>query len=275
MENVLRPLFRPPLASFGGHRHRVATDALLNLFGPTDSGFLFDNLAKQAYRDTDLTTLVSADGQAVAGLKDRSPGGNNWTQATAASQSTYKTGSPPYLSFDGGDSYARDGAIGKFTGDFAIYVAAEASWASGTAKALLTKSDTSYSAGQWPLFWCFDVLGNGSGRFVWNLTSGANGSASVTSASALNAGPHVLGVERSGSTIQYFVDGVASGASATSSVTLGNFTANMEMGRFWFGSSGYVEFLTGKIYRPGILIDRSFSADERATVVSNLGAGLL
>lgn len=252
-----------------------ATDALIKLFGPDVTGVLIDRLAKQAYTDTDLTILVSSDGQAVAGLKDRSGGGNNGTQATAASQATFKTGSPPYLSFDGGDSYAFPNDVGKFTGDFAVYHVVTVP-SSGTQE-IITKSDTSSSSGN-PKCWTLDFASRAP-RFLFRSVENSNTPGSgygLITGSALTAGStHVIGVERSGSTIKLRVDGVEVGTALTGVTgTLGDFNAEMQVGRLWV-SGAFSLYFTGKFYRALLLNGASLTDDNRPMVVSSLGAGLL
>lgn len=79
----------------------------LSLFAGGKRGFLYDNLGLgggYTFKDTSLTIPVTADGDLVAGLKDRSPNGKNATQSTSGSRPVWKAnGGKPYLSPDGID----------------------------------------------------------------------------------------------------------------------------------------------------------------------------
>lgn len=55
------------------------------------------------------TTLVSADGQAVQQWNDKSTNARNLSQSTLANRPLYKTGTKPYLLFDGSASTILDG----------------------------------------------------------------------------------------------------------------------------------------------------------------------
>jgi hypothetical protein len=73
--------------------------------------------ATHTYTDAG-TTLVSADGQAVYQLNDKSGNGNHLIQATSGNRPTYKTGSgKPYLQFTAANSTRMDTASNVAAGD--------------------------------------------------------------------------------------------------------------------------------------------------------------
>lgn len=73
--------------------------------------------ATHTYTDAG-TTLVSADGQAVYQLNDKSGNGNHLIQATSGNRPTYKTGSgKPYLQFTIANSTRMDTASNVAAGD--------------------------------------------------------------------------------------------------------------------------------------------------------------
>lgn len=75
---------------------------------PTTSLYLWHRSDYGLYKDSALTDPVTADADTVGGWVDKSGNGRNWTQATSASEPTYKTAivnSLPVLRFDGSDDF--------------------------------------------------------------------------------------------------------------------------------------------------------------------------
>lgn len=64
------------------------------------------------FQDTAGTTPVTADGQPVARINDKSGNGRHFTQSGSAERPTYKTsGGLHWLDFDGTDDYLTSGAV--------------------------------------------------------------------------------------------------------------------------------------------------------------------
>lgn len=107
------------------------------------------------FTDTAGTTPVTADGDAVALILDKSGNGKHLTQATPSSRAKYRTsGGLRWLEFDGtDDSYASNAAI-DFSGSDEILVAAGAYKATDTGTLVLAELSASRSAnnGSFSLF---------------------------------------------------------------------------------------------------------------------------
>lgn len=85
-----------------------------SLFAANEQGVWYDpSDLTTLFQDTAGTTPVTAAGQSVARINDKSGRGNNATQATAGNRPTYQVdgNGRGYLSFDGADDFLLTGTI--------------------------------------------------------------------------------------------------------------------------------------------------------------------
>lgn len=84
------------------------TPAQLFTSGQEGAWYDFSDLTT-LFTDTDGTTNVTADGDLVARIEDKSGNGHHLIQSTPTSRATYRTnGTNQWLEFDGGDMYRID-----------------------------------------------------------------------------------------------------------------------------------------------------------------------
>lgn len=83
------------------------------LFAASEAGAWYDpSDLSTLWQDTAGTTPVTADGQSVARIDDKSGNGNHLTQATASKRPVYRTaGGLHWLLFDGVDDFLRTSAF--------------------------------------------------------------------------------------------------------------------------------------------------------------------
>lgn len=105
----------------GSRKKAVAADAAITaLFSGSEPGFWFDpSDFSTMFQDSAGTIPVTATGQPVGKINDKSGRGNHATQATAASRPTLQqdAGGRYYLSFDGTDDSMATAAINMTTTD--------------------------------------------------------------------------------------------------------------------------------------------------------------
>ena len=103
---MLGTSFSTPALALRQNRKQRSVAALSPavFYDPSDLSTLF--------QDSDMTIPVTAGGQAVGALRDKSGNGHHLTQADPASRPTYHTdGARHWLTFDGGDDYLGGGIV--------------------------------------------------------------------------------------------------------------------------------------------------------------------
>lgn len=89
---------------FGARRGPVTFSPLLLFAGGVPGAWYDPSDLSTMFQDTAGSTPITAAGQSVARINDKSGLGNHWTQATALSRPTYEVdGTLRYLNFDGVD----------------------------------------------------------------------------------------------------------------------------------------------------------------------------
>lgn len=220
------------------------------------SGFYYDLTETTGlYQDAAATTPVTADGQSIGYADDRSPGGNNGTQSTAAAKPTLKTGAPNYASHDGGD-YLDSGVVPSTSG-----MTLAACFRGNAAADIIMGSG---SGGN-----CFISL-NTDGKF-----SGGYGSESfgvILGGSDITGADHVGLMRANASTVELWLDGARIYQAASSGSP--NTSYNIAVGAFNNGGS-YENQLAGRIYRPFCLKGAYIDDADVVPLMRALGSGVV
>lgn len=130
-------------------KRAAAIDAAIQtLFAGSDPGFWFDpSDFSTMWQDTAGTVAVTATGQSVARIDDKSGGANHLTQATAASRPTLQQdgNGKYYLSFDGTDDGLASTATVNLTAGDAMCIGAGVHKVSDAARAVLVELSATIS----------------------------------------------------------------------------------------------------------------------------------
>ena len=218
-------------------------------YDPSDLSTLF--------QDSAGTTPVTASGQPVGLMLDKSGNGNHATQATAAKRPTYTEGSGlSWLAFDGVDDAMEAPALGVTSS--ALTMLYSATQSGGSAVDLI-----------------FGVENTTANRFQ-NFTdsSGARktGAASTSGATFPTYGDssvnQIAGAVWNGSAVQNYINGATSGGASSLSGSM-----DLTEGVIYIGKSpSYSNLLFTGIFRGGLLINRALSAEEVISFSTYLAA---
>jgi hypothetical protein len=198
------------------------------------------------FQDSAGTTPVTASGQPVGKMLDKSGNGNHAVQATAAARPTYQTSAGlHWLAFDGVDDTMEAPALGVSTSALSIFYSAVQS--GGNVMDMI-----------------FGVENTISNR-LQNYTSSSGARRTAANTSSGNTFPtygdssvnQIAGAVWNGSNVQNYINGAASGATYSLSGSM-----DLTSGVIYIGKSpSYSNRFTG-IFRGGLLINRVLSAEE-------------
>lgn len=167
-----------------------------DLFASGEAGAWYDpSDLSTLWQDTAGTTAVTADGQSVARIDDKSGNGNNLTQATASKRPVYKTaGGLHWLLTDGVDDVIA-GSPGAFTSQ-SILCAAKSEHTTGNTRRFWGRAATSQQAGIFDNSgaWGYFSTEAGTVAALGGDCRTTAGVVSITSSGAANAIPYVNGV---------------------------------------------------------------------------------
>lgn len=127
----------------------------LSLFSSSEPGAWYDpSDISTLFQDTAGTTPVTAAGQSVARINDKSGRGNHATQATAGSRPTYQVdgNGRGHLSFDGTDDFLASGTITPGTNKVQIFAGIRKLSDAATAVLAETGPNSSTNTGTLGLF---------------------------------------------------------------------------------------------------------------------------
>lgn len=208
------------------------------------------------WQDTAGTSAVTASGQSVARIDDKSGNGRHLTQSTASARPTYiESGGLKYLDFDGGDSLVSLSGTAILNGGGAMAVAA----ASDDAEAIQGIMNEKGASGQAPLF--LDT--RASPRRVFNYAVDATNR--LIDYDAEQSGSEIVAMfSHDGSTGTAYRNNVAQGSSVT---TTANFSGSTTL---YLGVELSL-FLNGKIYG-AVIVDRGLTSTERGSLNTWLAA---
>lgn len=201
-----------------------------SLFAAGEQGAWYDpSDLSTLYQDAAGTTPVTAVGQPVGLLKDKSGRGNHASQSTTTARPTLQqdSGGRYYLSFDGVDDSLVAANVALGSSDFLACMAAKTT--GGSFPSLLSEGST--AAGEWML-----RLSSGSPSFYGNA-----GNPSFALVGALGTTvPFVTSIRRVGTSFDLHASGLVA-ANVPSSSALGSTKglmlggANGESTRYWQG----------------------------------------
>jgi hypothetical protein len=219
------------------------------------------------FKDTAGSTPVSADGDAIARINDKSGSGNFLSQATSGNRPVYHTGTNPKATFNGSSSRL-DGVAGATITD------ANGQWCFIAALKLAALTDEIIS--------CVDNLGGTGvvpmlaaitpttgvpyvrGKYVNTAT------VTDTAAAVDTTQPYVLFSQAFGTVspaeVEMFKDGVSDGSSSTTS-TLVSGTGTIYIGDY----PGNGTVLNGDLYFAA-LVAGALTAGERASLITYAGS---
>lgn len=220
---------------------------LPSALSPTPTAWYDPSDLSTLWKDTAGTTPVTADGDAVARIDDKSGNGRHLTQSTAGSRPLYKTsGGISWLQFDGVDDYlscADNDDWEALAGDFTVAAAASITGSTGT---VVGKTLFAAGAGRWAIIRSSDVLNS-------FLLDANNVSKDATSSSDFTSAARVIEqrISRSANTNSLVVNGIV--VSTTSSVSASSINTSFKpiVGAYWNatqtgGQAGF--WLNGRIY---------------------------
>ena len=219
-----------------------------DLFTGSDTGVFYDvSDLSTLFQDSAGTTPVTASGQPVGKMLDKSGNGNHATQAIYAKRPIYTEGSGlGWLAFDGVD----DGMGGPGLG------------VTSSALTMLYSATQSGGSALDLIFGVEYTLENRFQNFI--ATSGARktGLAVSVESSFTEYGDssvnQIAGAVWNGSNVQNYINGAASGATSSSSGSM-----DLTEGTIYIGKSpSYPSYLFTGIFRGGLLINRELSAEE-------------
>ena len=159
------------------------------LFAGGEEGVLFDRLSPAdgfLFQDSGLTTPVTAAGQPVGGIVDRSGKGNNALQATAGFRPLLQQDSSAqwYLDFDGVDDYLETASI-DFTSTDQITISGGINKASDTGGGTLCELSVSSTSNSGT----FGMFAPSSGGTTYRMRTG--GTSSLVVSSSAHAAPSI------------------------------------------------------------------------------------
>lgn len=194
----------------------------LSLFSAGEQGFYYDpSDFSTLFQDTAGTVPVTAVGQSVARINDKSGRGNHATQSNASQQPILRqNGSLYYLEFDGTDDFLVTGTITP--GVDKVQVFAGVRKLSDAASAVLLESSVSIGSNNGSISLWAPVSASPTYRWFTKGTVEANAAASGFAAPVTNV---LTGIgDISGDFAQLRINGAVTGTSTTNQGT-GNFLA--------------------------------------------------
>ena len=208
-------------------------------YDPSDLSTLF--------QDSAGTTPVTASGQPVGLMLDKSGNGNHATQATAAKRPTYTEGSGlSWLAFDGVDDAMEAPALGVTSS--ALTMLYSATQSGGSAIDLIFGVENTNKNR-------FQNYTDFSGARQTLLSSDGGGTLSTYGDSSVN---QIAGAVWNGFNVQSYINGATSGATSSLSGSM-----DLTEGVIYIGKSpSFPSYLFSGIFRGGLLINRALSAEE-------------
>jgi hypothetical protein len=211
------------------------TTALAAWYDPSDLSTLF--------KDTAGTTPVTADGDSVARMNDKSGNGNHVIQATGASQPIYHTsGGKSWLTFDGTNDVLQTSAAISVTdgsGQHTAFAAVQPTTLTGSPIILSAQDGTNPSTSQF-----LRINGSNAETIAFNTSGTAFTDVGVAVTATSNM---VLSEKTTTTTTEVFVGGTGNGSTAvtgtaqsgSSRLAVGGLDAVAQQpwnGRFYGGS---------------------------------------
>ena len=222
--------------------------SIADLFASSEQGAWYDpSDLSTLFQDSAGTTPVTASGQPVGKMLDKSGRANHAVQATAARRPIYTEGSGlAWLAFDGVDDAMEAPGLGVTSS--ALTMLYSATQSGGAAADLI-----------------FGVENTTENRFQNSTDSsglrstGLQGSGGATFPTYGDPSVNqIAGAVWNGSNVQNYINGAASGATRSFSGSI-----DLTEGTVYIGKSpSFSSYLFSGIFRGGLLINRALSAEE-------------
>lgn len=244
------------LVGFGaGTQDEVFTPASVTLKGwwdPSDISTLWKNTAG--------TDPVTADGDLVARMDDKSGNGRNWTQATSTNRPTYKVGSGlHWLDFDGTDDYMTGATLSNL-----ISVSAYEVILAGRFDTIASNAGTSYSN---DVFLADDggYIAVAYGRTSGVIGAGQYGSSDTVLTFAYSSGNNFVLSQRLASGL-FYASYNGGSESSGSAANVGSGAGTALIGKSYNG-----DFVDGRFYG-AVTKNAALTTTERDNLITWLGA---
>jgi len=225
--------------------------------GGTDGAWFDPSDLSTLFQDSAGTTPVTASGQPVGKMLDKSGNGNHATQAIAAARPIYTEGSGlAWLAFDGVDDVMEAPGLGVTSSALTMLYSATQS---GGAAADLIFGVENTTENRFQNF-------TGSSRTRETGIQGSGGGAfTAYGDSSVN---QIAGAVWNGSAAQNYINGATSGGASSLSGSM-----DLTEGVIYIGKSpSFSSYLFSGIFRGGLLINRALSAEEVISFSAYLAA---
>ena len=215
--------------------------------GGTEGAWYDPSDLSTLFQDSAGTTPVTASGQPVGKMLDKSGNGNHATQATSSKRPTYTEGGGlSWLAFDGVDDAMEGPGLGVTSS--ALTMLYSATQSGGSAVDLIFGVENTAQNR-------FQNFTDNSGTRETGMVVGGVNSFTRYGDPSVN---QIAGAVWNGSNVQNYINGAASGATYSLSGSM-----DLTEGTVYIGKSPRVSsFLFTGIFRGGLLINRELSAEE-------------
>lgn len=268
--SAINPAIRPAISAAirGGFELSGGSWSPTSLFAASEVGVWYDpSDLSTMFQDSAGTTPVTADGQPVGKILDKSGRGNHATQATAAKRPVYKTsGGLHWLQFDGVDDALATGAIDFSATD-------EMSVFSGVTRSVDTSSRTVYelsaaadNAATYPGSFMLRGPQGGVANFQFVFTGSISKTQTPTTTSAPFTAVLHQGFKIASDSFGYRLNGA--GATTSSDLGAGNI-GNYPL--YIGGRAGTSLYLSGNIY--SLIVRNKVSTTKEITSAESYVAG--
>jgi hypothetical protein len=208
------------------------------------------------FQDSAGTTPVTASGQPVGKMLDKSGNGNHATQAIYAKRPIYTEGSGlAWLAFDGVGDAMEAPALGVTSSALTMLYSATQSGGSADDVIFGVENTTSNR---------FQNFTTSSGARVTGVQSSGGSTFPAYGNVSTN---QIAGAVWNGSAVQNYINGAASGANSSLSGSM-----DLTSGVIYIGKSPSFSVVFSGIFRGGLLINRGLSAEEVISFSTYLAA---
>jgi len=221
--------------------------SIADLFASSEQGAWYDpSDLSTLFQDSAGTTPVTASGQPVGKMLDKSGNGNHATQAIYAKRPIYTEGSGlAWLAFDGVDDAMGGPGLGVTSSALTTLYSATQS-GGGAVDLIFGVENTANNR--------FQNFTDSSGARRTGIKGGGESAYPTYGDSSVN---QIAGAVWNGSNVQNYINGAASGATSSFSGSI-----DLTDGTVYIGKSpSFSNRFTG-IFRGGLLINRELSAEE-------------
>ena len=225
LSTVLGGAFWTPKATIVGGASKTLNQLIKSLFANNEQGFAYDpNDLSTMYQDAAGTIPVTAAGQPVGLILDKSGRNNHAYQTNAASRPLLQRNSTTgayYLTFDGSDDFLQTNNINFTATDKVSLFAGVRKLSDATAQMIVELSTTNLNNGMFSL-----LKGGGSTEYLQSFLRGTVGVYASTNSPELVAPSNIIStslLDISGATKQVLRANGSTKATSTASVGTGKY----------------------------------------------------